>query len=106
MGRVGQLEYLDLVERSSTARSTSYDAASTQLGLAYNNPDANGVYIGDEFSFELNTETPPTIRYSELETDYHLLGKNIISVTPLAVHPCIEERSIGPLQTLMKEQQV
>lgn len=90
IGRIGQLEYFDVVERSSTMRSTSYDASSTKLGLAYGDADANGVLIGDELTLSLKTEVPPELRQSDMETDYRLLGDNCISVTPLAVHPVMD----------------
>lgn len=100
VGRIGQLEYFDVVERSSTTRSTSYDASSTKIGLAYGDadPDANGVAIGDEMTLSLKNEVPPELRQSDLETDYRLLGEGCISVTPLLVHPVVDMDTVARLE--------
>lgn len=106
VGRIGHLEYIDLVEKSSSQRSTSYDASSTKMGLAYSGEerfDANGISIGDEISFRLKGETPPNIKQSDNQTDYHILGESVISVTPLLVHPCVDEKSFSSLQRYKEE---
>lgn len=105
VGKIGQLEYFDVVERSSTARSTSYDASSTKIGLAYGeaDPDANGVSIGEEMTLSLKTEVPPELRRYDMETDYRLLGEHCISVTPLLVHPAIDMPTVNRLAALMEE---
>lgn len=102
IGMIGQLEYFDVVERSSSARSTSYDASSTKLGLAYGDADvdANGVGIGDEMTLLLKTEVPPELIHSELETDYRILGEHYISVTPIMVHPVVDMHTAEALEKL------
>jgi 5'-nucleotidase len=102
VGMIGQLAYFDVVERSSSARSTSYDASSTKLGLAFGDADvdANGVGIGDEMTLLLKTEVPPELIHSELETDYHILGEHYISVTPITVHPVVDMHTAEVLEKL------
>lgn len=104
VGKIGQLEYFDIVERSSTTRSTSYDASSTKIGLAYGDvdSDANGVSIGDEMTLSLKTEVPPELRQFDLETDYRLLGEGCISVTPLMVHPMVDMKTAAVLELSAK----
>lgn len=104
VGQIGQLEYFDLVERGSTNRSTSYDASSTKIGLAYGDADsdANGVSIGDEMILSLKTETPPELRHSDLTTDYRLLGEGCISVSPLVVHPVVDAATAALLSAMAK----
>lgn len=94
VGTIGRLEYLDVVERNSTTRSTSFDASSTRVGLAYGDPGENGnkVEIGDEVTLSLRSDLPPELRQFSLDTDYHLLSEGCISVTPLAVHPVVDEQ--------------
>ena len=103
VGRIGQLEYFDVVERSSSARATSYDAASTKLGLAFGDADldSNGVAIGDEMTLLLKTDVPPELIRSEIETDYRLLSEHYISVTPLVVHPVIDTDTAAELEELV-----
>ena len=105
VGMIGQLEYFDVVERSSSARSTSYDASSTKLGLAYGDDglDAIGVAIGDEMTLTLKTEVSPELVHTELESDYQLLGERFISVTPIIVHPVVDMKTANQLEQLRKE---
>ncbi|NCB00726.1 MAG: 5'/3'-nucleotidase SurE [Spirochaetia bacterium] len=91
VGHIGQLEYLDVVERTITPRNTSFDAEQTQLGLAY----------GDEATFILNTKASPSLRKHMVEADFALLAEGFISVTPLLVNPSIHEPSV----TLLKQMQ-
>jgi len=102
VGMIGQLQYFDVVEKSSSARSTSYDASSTKLGLAYSDEDvdANGVGIGEEMTLLLKSDTPPELVHAELETDYQLLGEHFISVTPILVHPVVDITSAKKLEQL------
>jgi 5'-nucleotidase len=102
VGMIGQLEYYDVVERSSSARSTSYDASSTKIGLAYGDDglDMNGVGIGDEMTLTLKTEVPPELVHSELESDYQLLGERFISVSPILVHPVIDMDTVKRLERI------
>ena len=104
VGMIGQLEYFDVVERSSTSRSTSYDASSTKIGLAYgdNDADANGVGIGEEMILSLRGDTPPEQRHTEMETDYRLLGENYISVTPILVHPVVDAATAAKLGKMVE----
>ncbi|MDD3365747.1 MAG: 5'/3'-nucleotidase SurE, partial [Sphaerochaetaceae bacterium] len=96
VGMVGQLEYFDLVESSSTKKSTSYDVSSSKIGLAYGD-DANGVAIGDEVTLSLRHEVPPELRQSNHEVDYHLLSEGYISVTPLVVLPVVDLETVKAL---------
>jgi 5'-nucleotidase len=104
VGMIGQLEYFDVVERSSSARSTSYDASSTKLGLAYGDDtlDANGIEIGDEMTLTLKTEVPPELVRTEMESDYQLLGEHYISVTPILVHPVVDMDTVKNLELLRR----
>lgn len=104
VGMIGQLEYFDVVERSSSARSTSYDASSTKLGLAYGDDtvDANGIEIGDEMTLTLKTEVPPELVRTEMESDYQLLGEHYISVTPIMVHPVVDMETVKSLELLRR----
>lgn len=102
VGMIGQLEYYDVVERSSSARSTSYDASSTKIGLAYGDDglDMNGVGIGDEMTLTLKTEVPPELVHSELISDYQLLGERFISVSPILVHPVVDMDTVKRLERI------
>ncbi|HCG63104.1 MAG TPA: 5'/3'-nucleotidase SurE [Sphaerochaeta sp.] len=104
VGKIGQLEYFDVVERSSTMRATSYDASSTKIGLAYGDTDtdANGVGIGEEVTLSLRGEVPPELRHPDMETDYRLLGENFISVTPILVHPVVDMPTVARLEKLQE----
>ena len=108
VGGIGKLEYSDVVERGSSARSNSYDASSTKIGLAYGDADvdSNGVGIGDEMTLLLKTDVPPRLVHAERETDYHLLSEHYISVTPLVVHPVMDNAVAGELEKLQKGSEV
>lgn len=103
---IGQLEYFDVAEHSSTSKSTSFDASSTRLGLAYGDraEDANGAVIGDEITFSLRSDLPPTLRKASHDVDYHILSEGYISVTPLQVHPAIHEPTYRKLLAMLKEE--
>lgn len=103
VGQIGQLEYFDVVERNSSERSTSFDASSTKLGLAYGDPqDENLVNIGDEVTFSLRGDVPPEIRETQLMTDYRILSEGDISVSPLLVHPCVHPSTCEALVALQQ----
>ena len=106
VGSVGRLEYFDIVEKSSTNASTSYDASSTQVGLAYVGADANGVSIGEEISLSITSSSPPYHFHGSLETDYKLLHEGYISVTPVAVLPAIDEKAARTLVALAHKERV
>ena len=101
VGEVGQLDYFDLVESSSTKKSTSYDVSSSKIGLAYGD-DANGVAIGDEVTFSLRHEVPPELRHANAKADYLLLSEGFISVTPLVVHPVVDRPTAKTLTQLQE----
>ena len=103
IGRMGQLEYFDVVERSSTVRTTSFDASSTKIGLAYgDSQDPEQVNIGDEVSYSLRMDVHPQMRQSSLETDYQILSEGDISVTPLKVNPVVHEETCSALLALLE----
>ncbi|MHC1691804.1 MAG: 5'/3'-nucleotidase SurE [Sphaerochaetaceae bacterium] len=90
IGQVGQLEYYDIVERGSSGKSTSFDAASTHIGLAYGDePSSEGFNVGDEMFLSLQGDTLPGMRETALETDYLILSQGDVSVTPLEVYPVV-----------------
>ena len=91
VGHIGQLEYLDVVERTSSQNTMSFDAAQTQLGLAY----------GDEAIFTLNTKVSPSLRTHMAESDFALLSEGYISVSPVLVHPCVDSSSVVLLQGIL-----
>ncbi|MFA7670804.1 MAG: 5'/3'-nucleotidase SurE [Sphaerochaetaceae bacterium] len=105
VGKIGQLVYLDVAERSTSLKRTSYDASHTKVGLAYgnNSPDINGVFIGDELTLSLSGVENPTLRDDDDEADYKLLGKGYISVTPLQVQPMVDSETIEVLKALVKD---
>lgn len=98
---VGQLDYFDLVESSSTKKSTSYDVSSSKIGLAYGD-DANGIAIGDEVTLSLRNEVPPELRQTDSKIDYLLLSEGFISVTPLVVHPVVDTQAVKILTQLQE----
>ena len=92
VGGIGQLEYFDVVEQNSSVRSTSFDASSTKIGLAYGDGiSVRDLNIGDEVTFTLKGGVPPELRGAVLETDYQILNEGDISVTPLVVHPVVHD---------------
>jgi 5'-nucleotidase len=105
LGTIGQLEYLDVVEKSQTKRSTNFDASSTKMGMAYGQRslDANGVGIGDQLTLSLKGGGPPNLRDDEKRSDYQLLSQNFIAVTPLVVHPVMDEATALKLEEIIGE---
>jgi 5'-nucleotidase len=105
IGQVGELVYLDVAERSTSLKRTSYDASSTRVGLAYGDvePDINGVSIGDELTLSLKGVENPSLKNDDDLADYKLLSKGYISVTPLQVQPMVDVETVKKLEKLLED---
>lgn len=101
VGHIGQLEYLDVVERTSGPKNMSFDARQTQVGLAYGD---SHVTIGEEILYTLNTQVGPSLRVDMDESDFSLLSEGFISVSPVCVHPSIDKATALALNTLIREE--
>ncbi len=99
VGRIGHLKYLDLVERHTGDRNTSFDADQTQLGLAYGEEGLHGI------EYSLNSQVPPIFDEAFTEADYTLLRAHFISVSPVRVHPVEDEATCVVLQELLEKEE-
>lgn len=98
VGHIGQLEYLDLVEKTSGPKNKSFDAKQTQIGLAYGDSQ---ITIGEEILCTLNTQTGPSLRFDMDESDFSLLSEGFISVSPVLVYPSLDTESVRKLKLLI-----
>ncbi len=103
IGYIGQLQYLDVVEKNASSKNKSFDAEHTHIGLAYGDLPADEVKVGGEVSLSLNTEVFPELREEMGEADFSLLEEGYISVSPLKVHPVVDEEGCVALQKLLLE---
>ena len=103
VGQIGQLQYLDVVEKSASQQNTSFDANCTQMGLAYSDVHVDEVKVGEEVSLSLNTDVFPALREKMGEADFSLLEEGFISVSPLKVHPIVDIDGCIALEKLLLE---
>ncbi|MDC7244900.1 MAG: 5'/3'-nucleotidase SurE [Sphaerochaetaceae bacterium] len=103
VGKIGQLQYLDVVEKNASQQNTNFDAAHTQIGLAYSDAPFDEVKVGGEVSLSLNTEVFPELREKMGEADFALLEEGFISVSPIKVNPVVDEESCAALEKILGE---
>ncbi len=101
VGHIGELEYLDVVEKASGTKNKSFDANKTHLGLAYGD---SSITIGEEILCTLNTNSGPSLRVAMDESDFSLLNKGYISVSPVLVYPSLDIESVKKLQLLIDKE--
>ncbi len=100
VGGIGKLKYLDVVEKHTGDKNTSFDAEQTQIGLAYGE---EGVHSMEEYS--LKSVDPPILDEDFAEADYTLLGAHFISVTPVKVQPVADEAVSMVLQDMLEKEE-
>jgi len=103
VGKIGELQYLDVVEKNASSQNTSFDAEHTHIGLAYGDTPTDGVKVGGEISLSLNTEVFPELREQMGEADFSLLEEGYISVSPIKVHPVIDQEGSAALEKILIE---
>ena len=101
IGHIGQLEYLDVVERTTGPTNMSFDAKQTQVGLGYGEPS---VTIGEEILYTLNNKVGPSLRIDMEESDFSLLSEGFISVSPILVHPSVDETTIAKMKKILAKE--
>ncbi len=96
VGEIGELKYLDVVERHAGEKNTSFDAHQTHIGLAYQDEQASSA------EYTLKSDEPPVFddRYSE--ADYTLLASQYISVSAVRVHPVEDKATSMVLQEMLE----
>lgn len=103
VGRIGLLDYFDVVEKTASSKSTLFDASSTKLGLAYGSEDDEVLHIGEELLLTLAEGKPSEIIDTGELTDYMILTEGDISITPLQVLPAIHEAAFASLSAMQRE---
>ncbi len=99
VGGIGELKYLDIVEKHAGEKNTSFDADQTQLGLAYGEEGVHGM------DYSLKNDEPPIFNEEYTEADYTLLNGHFISVSPVKVHPVADESTCMVLQEILEKEE-
>lgn len=97
VGGIGELKYLDVVERHAGDKNTSFDADQTHIGLAYQDEQT----FSAEYS--LKSDEPPVFDDTYSEADYTLLSSKYISVTAVKVHPVEDAATSMVLQEMLEK---
>jgi len=94
---VGHLEFFDVIEKGN----------ATNNNKEQNNGkvDSNGLYIGSSLELKLNYGSGdlPRLIGNTIDADLAILNKGIISVSPLYIHPVIDQKVAKKLREYQRE---